>query len=53
MKKNSMNTICFLEKIKSKYGLEGIRKIYKVLNEEFAEIFRLVSYMSEVDYEQL
>lgn len=42
----------FLEEIKSKYGLEGIRKIYKVLNEEFAEIFRLVSYMSEVDYEQ-
>ena len=43
----------FLEEIKSKYGLEGIRKIYKVLNEEFAEIFKLVSYMIEVDYEQL
>lgn len=41
----------FLEDIKSKYGLEGIRKIYKVLNEEFSEIFKLVSYMCEEEYE--
>ena len=41
----------FLEDIKSKYGLEGIRKIYRVLNEEFAEIFKLVSYMCEDQYE--
>lgn len=41
----------FLEEIKSEYGLEAITKIYDVLNEEFAEIFKLVSYMSEFEYE--
>lgn len=41
----------FLEDIKNKYGLECIRKIYKVLNEEFSEIFKLVSYMCEDKYE--